>query len=72
MDLGESAFILTKGVLDFEVEAETEFQLKCSEGRTCSCKGTIPLKVFNGLNVGEKVTMIMADGGDSYVVIDKY
>lgn len=58
---------LTRAVKDYEVEL-TETPINDSDNVEISRR---KIKIYNGLIIGDKVTMIRQHGGQQYIVIDK-
>lgn len=69
--LTEEFLVLTKNVMDYEVEMTLEHETESAEGHTHRYEGRKKFTIHNALKEGDLVTMIQAQGGQLYVVIDK-
>lgn len=61
LSISENALVLTKNVMDYVTKT----------GNVNDEEGRNSLKIFNGLEVDEKVIMLSAEEGDKYIVLDK-
>lgn len=71
---------LTRAVMDYEVEMTVDHVTESRSGGSGDAsfeshnheyKGRKKFLIHNGLIVGDKVTMIRAQGGQQYLIIDK-
>lgn len=69
--LPESFFVLTKNVKDHDLIIEVDHVTELSNDHTHNYAGEKKLKVKNGLAAGEQVILVMQDGGQKYLVVDK-
>lgn len=62
---------LTRAVMDYEVEMVVDHKTEVAANHSHEYKGRKKFLILNGLQVGDKVTMIRQHGGQQYLVIDK-
>lgn len=78
--LTKEFLILSKNVMDYEVEITMDFETEKESGGTYEEKfaehrhkvsGKKKVKIHNGLKSGDKVVLLKAQKGQSYFVMDK-
>lgn len=69
--LTEDFLVLTKNVMDYEVEMTVEHETEVSMQHSHHYEGRKVFTVHNALKEGDAVIMVQAQGGQSFVVIDK-
>lgn len=62
---------LTRAVMDYEVDMVVDHETEVAANHSHAYKGRKKFLVLNGLQVGDKVTIIRQHGGQQYLVIDK-
>ena len=79
--LTEAQLILTNNVRDFNVDMTVDHQTESQSGGSGEAafaahqhayKGRKTFKVHLALKAGEKVTLISCDGGQKYIVLDRW
>ena len=80
MELTAKQLVLTRTVTDFEVNATIDWETQETSGgreeeafaaHAHGISGTKKIKLYCGLNVGDKVVLIRKKGGQQYLVLDK-
>ena len=72
--LTEAQLILTNNVRDFNVDMTVDHQTESQSGGSgeAAYKGRKTFKVHLALKAGEKVILISCDGGQKYIVLDRW
>lgn len=70
--LKSGQLILTNNVRDYNVDMTVEHQTEVADGHIHAYKGKKTFKVHLALKTGEKVILLRCDGGQKYVVLDRW
>lgn len=71
--LDEPFLVLTRNVTDYQVEVSMDHMTEVSgvDPHQHAITGKKTVTMHNALKLGDKVVMMMSQGGQSYVVLDK-
>lgn len=69
--LSEEFLVLTRNVMDYEVEMTVEHETEPESDHRHRYAGRKIYKVHNGLTEGDIVIMLQTQGGQSFIVLDK-
>lgn len=71
MLLTKEFLVLTKNVMDYEIQVEMEWMTEIELEHKHKVQGTKKIKIKNGLQAGNKVILVKQQGGQKYLVLDK-
>ncbi|WP_099469453.1 DUF2577 domain-containing protein [Konateibacter massiliensis] len=74
MLLTKEFLVLTQNVLNYETEAEIDWETEpetCTLAHAHKLKGKKKIKILNALKLNDKVILIKQQGGQKYLVLDK-
>ena len=71
LPIPEKCLVLTRNVTDYTVSCEINWETELEKGHTHKIGERKSIKVYNSLNIGDKVIMLRVQGGQRYVVLDK-
>lgn len=69
--LTEHHLIKTSSVSDYKLAASFSFSTSSEKEHSHVCEGEHEIVIHNHLKVGEKVLLLRAPGGQSYIIIDR-
>lgn len=69
--LTNAQLILTRNVVDYELDVTVSWQAEEVLDHTHSINGKKKITIHNGLVIGDKVILLQIQGGQQFIVLDK-